>query len=207
MNNHCYPITSSFVPPPPIFDLGELKQDVDRFFRSASLYLWHLKDNDTQTNTDESDTNSTNSDSDSDPHPTIAPFQHPKLKPKSMWTPPFPSLLEHVYQLVLHDIFEYKTKHTTTRNLSSGEYKAINSLKNNRKIVIKPADKGSNVVILNRKDYVQEGLRQLGKGEVYEKQDKDLTEEHFLKVKEVVEKMVDTKEINKKNRWIFTSKL
>ncbi len=126
-----------FCPTPPMFDVGQLKQDVDRFFRSASLYLWHLKENISGHDT-HNDTDTTSDDSDSDPPPTTAPFQHPKLKPKSMWTPPFPSLLEHVYQLVLRDIFEYKPNRVTKRNLSNGEYKAINSLKNNRRLSSNP---------------------------------------------------------------------
>ena len=37
----------------------------------------------------------------------------------------------------------------------------IASLMNNGGIVIKPADKGGNIVNMNRMDYIQEGLRQL----------------------------------------------
>ena len=123
-----------FCPTPPMFDLGELKQDVDRFFRSASLFLWHLKQDHTNNDpTSESDTTTT-SDDDNDHPPSNAPFQHPKLKPKSVWTPQFPSPLEHVYQLVLRDIFEFKPKRVAKRNLSDGEYKALNSLKRHRQI-------------------------------------------------------------------------
>ena len=191
-----------FCPTPPIFDLGELKQDVDRFFRSASLYLWHLKDRSSTPNSQNSHNNSSSDDlytsSDDEQPPTQAPFSHPKLKPQSVWTPAFTSLLEHVYQLVLRDIFEFQPTRHTSRNLSNGEYKALSSLKKNRKIVIKPADKGSNVVILNRTAYVQEGLRQLCDDKFYEKQTVDLTETHFERVKEVVERMVEDKEITEK---------
>ncbi len=54
------------------------------------------------------------------------------------------------------------------------------------------------MVIMNRKDYVQEGLRQLSDGKVYEKQRSDLTQTHFDKVKGVVNQMVDSKEITQK---------
>ncbi len=70
--------------------------------------------------------------------------------------------------------------------------------KNNRKIIIKPADKGSNIVIMNRTDYVQEGLRQLNDGKFYRKMDGDLTDVHLKKVKDVVDEMVENKEITKK---------
>lgn len=47
-------------------------------------------------------------------------------------------------------------------NLSAEEIKALGELSRRQDIVIKPADKGSAVVIMDRPDYVQEGLRQLG---------------------------------------------
>lgn len=42
-------------------------------------------------------------------------------------------------------------------NLFVGEKKAINELKRNREIIIKPADKGNAVVVMNRDQYMWEG--------------------------------------------------
>ncbi len=114
-----------------------------------------------------------------------------------MWTPVFPSLLEHVYQLVLSDMFAHTTPNVS-RNLTSGQYKALDSLKNNSKIIIKPADKGSNVVILNKKDYIQEGLRQLHNTDFYAPQPSDLTSDFHDEVQSYVQKMYDEGEIDKK---------
>ena len=36
-------------------------------------------------------------------------------------------------------------------------------------IIIKPADKGSAVVVLNKKDYIAEGMRQLSDTKFYKK--------------------------------------
>ena len=49
-------------------------------------------------------------------------------------------------------------------------------------MVIKKADKGSNVVIQNVDDYISEGLRQLGDEKFYTKLDHDLTEEFRNKI-------------------------
>ena len=46
-------------------------------------------------------------------------------------------------------------------NLSSLERQAITDLSNNKNIIIKPADKGAGVVVMNTKDYIFEAKRQL----------------------------------------------
>ena len=51
--------------------------------------------------------------------------------------------------------------------MTSAQYKAMTKLRENSNIVIKKADKGSNVVIQNRTDYIEEGLRQLGENQFY----------------------------------------
>ena len=40
--------------------------------------------------------------------------------------------------------------------------------RNNRDIVIKQADKGGNIVIMDKQDYLQEGQRQLSNNSHYE---------------------------------------
>jgi hypothetical protein len=55
------------------------------------------------------------------------------------------------------------------KNLSKPEFKALKSLQNNRKIVIKPADKGSSIVIMDRDNYITEGHRQLSNSSHYKK--------------------------------------
>ena len=46
------------------------------------------------------------------------------------------------------------------RNFKKEEWTAITTLRNNKYIVIKPADKEENTVIMNKEDYIQGGLRQ-----------------------------------------------
>jgi len=52
-------------------------------------------------------------------------------------------------------------------NITKAEARAITELKSNKSIVIKPADKGGAVVVMNRNLYEQEGLRQLTNPKYY----------------------------------------
>ena len=56
-----------------------------------------------------------------------------------------------------------------THNLTSGEFHAITSLKNNSDIVIKPADKGGAIVIMDKESYVKEAYRQLNNNKYYQR--------------------------------------
>ncbi|KAM4034656.1 LOW QUALITY PROTEIN: uncharacterized protein ACNLHF_021323 [Anomaloglossus baeobatrachus] len=53
------------------------------------------------------------------------------------------------------------------RNVTIEESRAIRDLKNNPNIVIKPADKGGSIVVLNKKYYIDEILSQLGDTSTY----------------------------------------
>ncbi len=86
------------------------------------------------------------------------------------------------------------------RNMSNEEYKAIHSLSQNNQIIIKKADKGSNIVVMDTKDYIREGLRQLSDKECFECTHEDLTKKHYNEIKEVVESLHDNKEISKSTR-------
>ena len=54
-----------------------------------------------------------------------------------------------------------KPKSRQSQNLTKEEREAISALKNNPNIIIKKADKGSSLVIMNRTDYINEAERQL----------------------------------------------
>ena len=69
-----------------------------------------------------------------------------------------------------------KTNRKFKGNLKKEEWTAITSLRNNKTIVIKPADKGGIIVIMNKEDCIQEGLRQLSDSNHYEILDKDPTQ-------------------------------
>ena len=64
------------------------------------------------------------------------------------------------------------------QNLSPGEKHALAEFRRNTDIVIKPADKGSAIVVQNREDYIQEGYRQLQDPNYYREVPTDLTALH-----------------------------
>ena len=63
-------------------------------------------------------------------------------------------------------------------NLNNRERNALQLLKKNRDIIIKPTDKGGATVIMDTTEYVKEAMRQLQNEEYYKKVEKDLTAEH-----------------------------
>ena len=58
-------------------------------------------------------------------------------------------------------------------NLSKEERDALYSLKNDKTIIIKGADKGSAVVVWDREDYLKEAHKQLSDEEIYEEATND----------------------------------
>ena len=61
-------------------------------------------------------------------------------------------------------------------NLTKEQRMGITELCNNKNIVIKKADKGSAVVVMNTTDYLREGYRQLGDTNFYTKLKNDPTD-------------------------------
>ena len=102
------------------------------------------------------------------------------LHPSSGWTPPSGQdpFLESYRSTIIHNTLKEikKNNRKFKRNFKKEEWTAISTLRNNRDIVIKPADKGGNIVIMNKQDYIQEGLRQLSDSKHYEILDEDPTQ-------------------------------
>ena len=142
-----------YCPTPPKFDHGPLKEDIDRFFRSINLYLFFESNNDNLDNT-----RSLHCDG----------FDHKDLHLPSTFNPTMPTNLALVYNKCLEFILESNAV-SRNRNLKNVEYKALQSLSDNNEIVIKKADKGSNIVIMNKSDYINEGLNQLSNEKFYKK--------------------------------------
>ncbi len=85
---------------------------------------------------------------------------------------------------------------TNTPNISREERQAIRALKNNTSIIIKPADKGSAVVLLDRADYIAEGLRQLSDITFYTILDHCPTIEYHLRIDQYITTLVIKKELS-----------
>ena len=88
-----------------------------------------------------------------------------KFYPKSKWSPAD----EMINQELSKELKDLKqrideiniTQTNSESNLTKKEWQAIKSLRENTKIVIKPADKGSTKVIMSKPNYLSEGFSQL----------------------------------------------
>ena len=73
-------------------------------------------------------------------------------------------------------------------NLSKGERRALMDLKNDKSLVIKKADKGNVLVVLEKTFYKNQILSILNDINIYKKHDKNIDSKIFLKVKKFAEK-------------------
>ncbi|XP_052259228.1 uncharacterized protein LOC127863640 [Dreissena polymorpha] len=125
---------------------------------------------------------------------------YPKFKLKSKWEPPKQSVsLETFIHNVESDISEAQTNTKMKSNLTKHERQALRSLKNNNDIIIKPADKGSAVVVMDKEQYISEADRQLGDARFYRRLDSDPTQEFQAKVVTKLKEMLHSGEISDKN--------
>jgi len=112
----------------------------------------------------------------------------PNFIPKSTWSPPEDKIHPEVTDIIKrlnHDISKLNFP-TTSKNLTQDEYTAIKTLKQNSDIVIKPADKGSCVVVMDKSDYIKEGYRHLNNTKHYKKLDEPI----FPKTAESIENIL-----------------
>lgn len=99
------------------------------------------------------------------------PPENKQYKQASGWTPKasLNKELDRYINVVTEEITNYvptKISHRK-KNLHQEDFKAIQELRNNKDIVIKPADKGGAVVVMDKKDYLTEAYRQLNDTSIY----------------------------------------
>ena len=87
---------------------------------------------------------------------------------KSSWTPIAnrDKFLDSYISTITSDIMN-APEHKSYGNLSFEERSALKDLKSNVNLVIREADKGSSVVVMDRQRYIEEGYRQLNDTSVY----------------------------------------
>ena len=74
-------------------------------------------------------------------------------------------------------------------NLSKEEINALKSLRENKDIIIKPADKGSCTVVMNKTDYIAEGHRQLSNKRHYKKLDGPIYPKISEKISDILKEL------------------
>ena len=133
-------------------------------------------------------------------HPPSVP---PPFMPKSDWVPPEDNIPFELALMIDSDLafFRESFKIRAPRdNLDPEETEALVELRNNRDIVIKPADKGSAVVLLDREQYLWEGYRQLNDTRCYAKLDRPVYVDTVPIVAQIVDSLLRRKFITHKQR-------
>lgn len=122
----------TFIPRPTEYDWEELQRDLHQYHRRIKIidYFSHKTDF------------------------THIPFTHP-----SNWEPLTSHLHNKIQVLLKADrraLRSYRPPRDVLDNLLEDERRALTQLANNPNIIIKPADKGSKIVILDRQQYLLE---------------------------------------------------
>ena len=159
----------NFCPNPPKINVRELDEDLDQFARRLRIkeYFHSKKETSEDLSTDESDIKEV--------------IDIPRFVKKSNWIskPSKNTRLESVIDLIKSDIKHNVDVHVPkTDNLTQSEITALSDIQERDDIIIKPADKGSAVVVMDKTTYIlylQEAERQLSDCRFYEKLDSDST--------------------------------
>lgn len=111
-----------------------------------------------------------------------------KFVKKSEWTPnetEMPKEVLETIQKINNDLSELNIP-KPKKNLSYPEFKALNAIRNNSAIIIKPADKGSATVIMDKQNYINEGHRQLSDDRYYKKIHSPIFRDTATKISEIL---------------------
>lgn len=114
------------------------------------------------------------------------------------WTPPTQrdKYLDMYISAVTRDILDaYKKQAPYRKNLSADESNALKLLATHPEIIIKPADKGGAIVVMNKTDYINEALRQLSDSSFYKRVDADPTEEFNATIKETLQNLAQANKV------------
>ena len=131
----------------------------------------------------------------SNPDSCATPFQE-----KSTWNPPERRLNRKLLRKIDHllaDIRQVELKQHK-QNMSKDDYRALKSLKKRKNIIIKPADKGSSTVIMNKSDYIFEANRQLSNVNHYRKINRPIHPNISGKINNILSALNENSTINKR---------
>ncbi|KAL2078819.1 hypothetical protein ACEWY4_026504 [Coilia grayii] len=121
--------------------------------------------------------------------------------PQSKWTPKLSQVPPPVRKIIRADKYAFQNLHWEQKdlpNLSIGEMQALKQLKGNKQIIIKPADKGSAVVIMDIQQYIWEAERQLNNPDHYIKLDKPIYLDTIPQVQNILMSLKEKGFLNQK---------
>lgn len=179
-----------FCPTPSRLNIQNLREDMDSFFRRLRLKEYFARKR-------EEDGISEHSDSDTDDADINDVF-----KKKSTWTPKCSKsiALESYIDAVTEKVeINMPRQDFPISNLNEGEFQALKHLEKREDIVIKKADKGSTVVVMNTNDYIDEANRQLSQSAFYKKIKNDPTKKHSDEISKALRSMFNNGELDEDN--------
>ena len=170
----------TFCPTPRHINWPEVSADIYDFSRRMRLAEYFFDENSNTHTANEHDT----------------PFHN-----KSTWNPPNDRerALNTFLDAVKLDITTAKPK-PTQDNLTATERQGIGQLKQRQDIIIKPADKGSGTVVMDKTWHIDECNRQLTDTKFYQRLDEDITADIQKRVTFYVNRMHKDKLINDKTK-------
>lgn len=130
-------------------------------------------------------------------------YNHTPFTFPSTWEPSWSNLSKPMKQLLKKDIVtfnDYIADPDRVDNLSKTERVALQQLKNNKNIIIKPADKGSKVVIMDSQQYAFEAHRQLSNNQFYKSISSSIHTESRTKIIDIISSLYHNKFITAKQR-------
>ena len=161
-----------FCPTPPEVNQIALSQDLSSYYRRIRLKEFFLDE---------------------------PPFDPEPFYQKSTWTPPknrVPSLETYI-QAVSSQVHSTDTIRPHD-NLPREERQALSSLKNRVDIIIKPADKGSAVVVMDRQQYIDEAMKHLNNQSHYSPLDSDPTCNFSQQIQSTLDNMKERNHLSEK---------
>ena len=170
----------NFCPTPGQPDPGLQKTDLDNFHRKIRLHNHFFGED-----FDDDILSSTPADN----LYSKVPFEHQKFRPKSTFNPTGPHTIEAFITANEINFNQRPNFKPGSNNLTHGEREALNSLKKNKEIIIKPADKGGALVIQNTLDYILEGEKHLSNTNFYQPLDSDPTPEYTEEINQFLHNM------------------
>lgn len=146
---------------------------IDNFERKLQIKLFFLNKEDKLSKTNKNITTPVKDNNNSN-----------KIKPikiVSNWQPPKPNPSINAFcNKLKYEIKQISRNYKNTPNLSIKEHKALQNLRKNNKITIKPADKGGGIVILDTINYEEKILTYLDNNSIYSIVSMDLLEKDNL---------------------------
>ena len=166
----------TFIPRPTTLDREELRRDLSKYHRRLALldYFQYT------------------------PYTNFTPFTQP-----SHWQPPSAHRHPHITRLIKTDLDSYhhlQPTQDTPDNITAQQRQAIHQLKSHPHIIIKPADKGSKIVILDTHQYLFEANRQLTNTSHYKPIPSNIQPITQIKLRHIIHSLYTQKFITAKQR-------